>query len=113
MDNIRKQIVFIAIVLMLVSCSACGADRGTPFSIENQTNHTITIFINDDPLSTKIIPFKTEEFLSGAIPPSDAPWAPKKYHFEAKNDRGQIIYSQEFTRDELENIKYKIVIIEQ
>lgn len=110
--NKNINIVIISLVLFFVSITicSCGADQGTPFSIENKTDQIITISINNSPLSTKLKPSEKKDFLDATIPPSDAPWAPKTYLFKAKNEQGQIVYSKEFTRDELENIKYKIVI---
>ncbi|MBN1188242.1 MAG: hypothetical protein JXA46_00670 [Dehalococcoidales bacterium] len=108
-----KQITIFFLMIILVSVCSCGADKGTPFSIENKTYQTITISINHDQLSAKMKPSEKRDFLTGAIPPSDAPWAPKTYLFEAKNEQGQIIYSKEFTLEELEEIKYEIVVVQQ
>jgi hypothetical protein len=109
--NKNINTVIISLALFFVSITVCSCDPGgTPFSIENKTDQTIIIYINNDQLNTKLKPSVKKDFLSRTIPPSDAPWAPKTYLFEAKNEQGQIVYSKEFTRDELENIKYKIVI---
>jgi hypothetical protein len=89
---IIRQITLFLLTIILLSACSCGADRGIPFSIENATDQVITISINHSQLSTKFEPSGKQELLDATISSLDAPWAPRTYLFEAKNDYGQIIY---------------------
>jgi hypothetical protein len=108
-----KRILIIGIAI-IITCpfliDGCAADQGTQFIVDNQTSQAIIISVNHDPLNATIEPGKQKSFIDIVIPPADAPWAPSKYLFEAKTKEGQIIFSKEYTRSELEDLKYKIVI---
>jgi hypothetical protein len=101
--------IFILAICLLIF-NACAADQGTPFTVKNQTAQAVILSVNGDSFDGDIKPGEKKSFISGAIPPAEAPWAPDKYLFEAKTKDGQVVFSHEYTRAELENLKYEIVI---
>jgi hypothetical protein len=111
MKKISAYIICFGLLCSMMLFNAClGADQGTPFSVINKTDQVITFSINKDSFNTEIKPGEKKDYCSITIPPSDAPWAPDKYLFEAKTKEGQIVFSKEFTRKELEDLKYEIVV---
>jgi len=87
-----------------------GCEKNTVLNVENYSSETVEVLINGnkqgilDPgehvtINTSSIPVE---------PPSGD--RSRKYLVEAKEPLGKVIYSQEFTWQELHNMKWKIVI---
>ena len=110
---IKKKIpllIFIAVLLMslFAGCFPWG-DPGVEICVDNRTDQTLSIFITElyeyDVPPRKVVRFGTME-----ISDPDLPWALDKYLIEAKTKQGEVVYSEEFTWQELDDMDWTIVI---
>jgi hypothetical protein len=108
----RRQLLLIILstVLLLFSLATSGCDPGVELYVHNQTNHLVKMFICELPQVT-VPPGKLERFATMEIPPKpDLPPAREKYLIEAKDEQGEVVYSREFTWQELDDMDWKITI---
>ena len=108
----RFPIVILSAVLIisLLTSSACIGDPTVDLSVNNQTDQTVKIFISGLP-QVYVPPGKVEKFATMQILPySDLSPPDHKYLIEAKTEDGEVVLSEEFTWQELEEIDWTIVI---
>ena len=110
----KKRLILLAISILLgtVVFTALSCDRFTLLRVENQSHSDVTIFVNKD-LQGSVNAKEHETFNTSSIPNRpDAPDAPVsgKYLIEAKTREGVLVYSKEFTWQELRDLKWTIVI---
>ena len=86
------------------------AEPGSLLAIDNQTNETLAIFIEKlhevDIPPGEVLKFRTTLI----IPSPDFYPAEKKFPIEAKTKQGEMIYSENFTWQELDDMGWTIVI---
>jgi hypothetical protein len=109
MSNMRRVVILQLILILmfgviLVLSAACAA-IAIDIIIENQTEHVLTIYVND--------------YLVGDVKPGaqitreDANRDIGEYLIEAKNAQGEIVFSRTFTFETLQRINgrlFKVVI---
>lgn len=94
--------IFLAILISLVLITAlAGCEPIITIKIENQTDQTLTVYINDRffVVSEAGKPTENETVL----------WSSRE-KFTAKNDKGEIVFSKEFTPLELHDMHFTVVI---
>ena len=105
-------------VLLVILMLACilfpfvhmGCDPSILLNVENQSDSNITIFINQRKLGN-IQANEQEAFNTALIPyHPDAYWAPEDYLIEAKTIKDEVLYSERFTWQELDDMDWTIVI---
>ena len=105
-------LLLIFILASSVLCFSTGCDRFILLRVENHSNDRVTVFVNNDLQGS--VPAKSKQTFNTASIPNrpDVPWAPAsgKYLIEAKTPGGKVIYSNEFTWHELDDIDWKIII---
>jgi len=100
----RRIILWLSLILMLVvTLSAFVSCWGSPtlkLIVENQSEYNLTIYNND--------------YEIGNVGPGEqitdirVPWDIGKYHIEAKNAQGEIIFSKTLTRAQMQKIKSRV-----
>ena len=109
----RALLVLIILILggsLLLSSAGC--DPTIRLNLENQSAKTLDVYINQKLLG-KVDEMGEKTFSTLLIPyKSNTPWAPAsgKYLIEAKTLERETVYSKEFTWQELDDMKWKIVI---
>ncbi len=101
--NYRKNFVSQLILISLLFISSILAVACEPpliIEVENNSDQTLTIYNNLIPLG-EVAPGQTAKLDAGADVGS---------YVEARNSQGELVYSKQFTRLELYNENYKIVI---
>ena len=110
----RRQSILLILMIMalLILLMTSGCDPGSYLTVDNRTDQTVEIFIENlnhvDVPPRQVVNFGTMEIW----PESDPPWGTEdyKYLIEAKTKQGEIIYSEEFTWQELDGMDWTIVI---
>ena len=105
----RGVVLWLGLMLMLMatlaSSVACWGSPGFTLIVENQTEYELTIYVND---------YEIGNVGSGEqIKDTGLLWDTGKYHVEAKNIQGAIIFSNTLTRAQMQKIEsrvYKVVI---
>ena len=103
---------FTLIVLMLIltilslTTVACWGDVGYTVSVINNTNQSITVFFGEHPGSymTRLGNIEPSKEIRQETIYYD------RYSIEAKNTQGEVVYSKEFTFEEMEEMDWKVVI---
>jgi hypothetical protein len=111
----RFPIVIFSVALLLallLSSSACTCDPAVWIEFHNQTDYTLSIYIGgayqDDVAPGQTLRFATMDIWGDDSPPwGDGDF---KYLIEAKTNDGEVVYSEKFTWQELDNMDWKIVI---
>jgi hypothetical protein len=101
--KIISSSALISIFVLILFSSGCLL-WGSPainIVIENKTQSQLTVFFND----YKIGEIKPDSEITKTTGRDTA-----KYLIEARNPKGDTIYSKEFTLGELDNLNYKVVI---
>jgi hypothetical protein len=112
----RFPIVIFSVALLLVlllSSSACTCDPAVWIEFNNQTDQTLSIFIDGSASQGDVLPGETLRTGTMSIWGSpDPPWGDGdyKYLIEAKTKDGEVVYSEEFTWQELDDMDWTIVI---
>ena len=104
----RIELIFLCTILFLL-LTGCWGDPGTSVKVDNQTDQTIGIFI-DGLHEVDVSSGELEEFVTINIYPKDIYPADKKLLIDAKTEQGEVVYSKEFTWQELDDMDWKIVI---
>jgi hypothetical protein len=110
----RLSIVILSAILLvlLLTPSACTCDPAVWIEFNNQTDQTLGIFIGGA-YQDDVSPGETLRFATMAIWGSpNPPWGDGdfKYLVEAKTEDGEVVYSEEFTWQELDDMDWTIVI---
>lgn len=99
------------LLLFLFTSSACVCifEPANYFHVDNRTDQTLDFFIDgfqhgDAP------PGEITEVITIAINPSNVYTADEKFLIEAKTKRGEVVYSEEFTWQELDDMDWTVVI---
>jgi len=91
----------VLLLLSLLLVGACFGDPAAPIRIENRTDQSLTIFINDiyvgDVAPGVEIKNKRVTFYG-------------EFLIEARDAQGETIHSEKFTYEELKRIDWKVVI---
>jgi hypothetical protein len=87
------------VVLLLV---AIGCEYMLVLEFENRTDQVLTIYVDGHRIDD-VKPGET-------IKRETVPGVLSHYLIEARNDKGEVVYSKVFTDLELYNVKFKIVI---
>jgi hypothetical protein len=92
--------IFCLLLLTLTGCPLWGSP-GFDFTIENQTEQVLYVSVNLGS-SDEVKPGEsiTENLLRDT----------GKYNIVAKNTKGDIVFSKEYTLQELEDLKNKVII---
>jgi hypothetical protein len=94
-------LMFLAVATLLL-VGSCG-ERNLPLRIENRTDITLTIYV--------------QEHEAGTVEPNrivsieGIPGTLTHYLIEAKNGKGEVIYSKKFSASELHDEKWKVIIL--
>ncbi len=110
----RFSLVLLSAILLisLSASSACGCivDKFSHIWVDNRTDQTLDISIEGDyfPL-TDAPPGEVTEFVTSVIDTVDI-YPDKKFLIEAKTKDGEVVYSEEFTWQELDDMDWTIVI---
>jgi hypothetical protein len=107
----RLSLVLLSSLLLisLLASSACIGDPGSYLTIDNQTDLTLGIFIDELP-TIDVPPHERERFSTIIIHPNPDFSDDHKYLIEAKTEDGEVVYSEEFTWQELDDMDWTIVI---
>ncbi|UCH52015.1 MAG: hypothetical protein JSV54_04565, partial [Chloroflexota bacterium] len=84
------------------------AEPGHRYQVDNRTDQTLEIFI-DNLRQCDAPPGEMSRSGTIDIPPYDI-WPDEKYAIEARTEDGEVVYSQEFTWQELDDMDWTIVI---
>ncbi len=85
--------------------TACWGSPNFELIVENQTQHDLTIYVNDYEIGNVSPGEQVKD--TGLL------WDTGKYHVEAKNIQGETIFSEILTREKMQRIEsrvYKVVI---
>ena len=115
MENQQRRVVLwlgliMMLTLILVASVACWGSPLMDLIIENQTTQVLTVYVDDHEVG--------DVGLGGQITWADAPGNMSRYIIEAKNTKGETVFSETFTFEtkdkyHLQQIKdgvYKAVI---
>ena len=109
----RPALIFICTILMFIlpaGCTCLPRDPGTWFTVDNKTDQELGIYI-DKLHSVDIPPQEVSRFITTSVYPSpDVYPADKKFLIEAKTKSGEVIYTEEYTWQELDDMNWKITI---
>jgi hypothetical protein len=94
----------ILISIMLVSVSACIGERIAPIMVQNNTEETLSIFIDGVCIG---------DVASGEEIRNDIIWITARFVIEARNSQGQIVYKEEITYENMKKIDWKVIISPQ
>ena len=104
----RGVVLWLGLSLMLVSIlaasTACWGDPSFKLILENRSEYNLTIYVND----YKVGNVSPSEQITDRIPITIT-----KFHIEAKNPQGEIVFSETLTREHMQRIEslvYKVVI---
>ena len=99
---------FVLLMITLLMVEACWAERYAPIEIQNNTNQSLSV-------SAK---FKDSTYFIGDVAPGATikNKNPKILYFsrfliEARNSEKEIVFSQEFTFDEMVKRDWKVIIL--
>ena len=102
------------LIFLLATIFLVGCEEWAPISIKNDTNQTLTIYMAVS--GGGDITDQTPRELVGMVPPPNeirvntTGASLYSYLIEARNSQNQIVYSRIFMREELERMKWKVVI---
>ena len=104
----RNSFAWFSLILMLVviltASVACWGDPSFKLILENRSEYDLTIYVNDN----KVGNVSPGEQITDRIPITIT-----KFHIEAKNPQGEIVFSETLTREQMQRIEsrvYKVVI---
>ncbi len=110
MSKLRLSAVLILLILILATATGC--ERVAPFQIKNDTTQTLSVFIDDVPEGA----LTGNATLTGKVKPGEV-IKPKyflrespSFLIEAKDSAGNVVYSRVFTKQELEDMNWEVVI---
>ena len=111
----RLPLVLLSTMLLLFlfisSACACIVEPGVDLLINNQTDQTLEIYIEGDrTILPKALPGETTKISTMLINPIDIYPDDHKFLIEAKTEEGEVVYSEEFTWQELDDMDWTIVI---
>ena len=95
----------LVLIMLSLAVSACVTNFYT-LSVHNHTDQTLTIYLGHYPRGYVI---NIGDIEAGAEIRYETLFF-DKYSIEAKNARGEVVYSDNFTWDELRDIDWKVVI---
>ena len=105
----RIALICVYAILLLFLLTGCWGDPGTRIRVNNLTDQTLTIFIDElqeyDIPPGDILAFGTTLIYPKNIYPDD-----KKFLIEAKTKNGEVVYSDNFSWQELDDMEWTIVI---
>lgn len=97
--------LILILIVILVASVACWGDPSFKIIFENQSEHDLTIYVND---------YKVGDVSPGEqITATGLSFTITIFHIEAKNPQGEIIFSETLTREQMQKIEsrvYKVVI---
>jgi hypothetical protein len=109
MRRYRFLLAILSFIFLLPLLTGCWGDPGTFLKIDNQTDQTLVIFI-DNLHDADVQPEELKEFPTTNILPENIYPDDKKFLIEAKTKQGEVIYSENFTWQELDDMDWTIVI---
>jgi hypothetical protein len=105
-NNYRTlQLIFFIFILLTMLVISTSCEPIAPFKITNQTDQTLTIFIEDFNIGD-IAPGKEIENKIVMM----MTMTNEKYHIEARDKEGTLVYSKRFTWQESFDMDWKITI---
>ena len=108
----RLKLIIYTTLLLLFFFMGCTGDPGSYIQIDNRTDQTLVIFI-DELQEVDIPPSEVLRFGTTTIwPDPNPPWGTEDYLYliEAKTEKGEVVYSDNFTWQELDDMDWTIVI---
>ena len=104
-------LIFVSTIVLISLLTSCWGDPGTWIRVNNLTDQTLVIFI-DELQEADIPPGELEFSTTGIWPEPNPPWGTEDYQYliEAKTKKGEVVYSEEFTWQELDDMDWIIVI---
>jgi hypothetical protein len=102
-----------AILLISLLVSSACMDPCVWIEFNNQTDQTLSIHIGGSASQGDVLPGETLRTCTMSIWGDDSPpWGDGdfKYLIEAKTEDGEVVYSEEFTWQELDDMDWTIVI---
>jgi hypothetical protein len=101
-QNGALLIILVAMLLVVLLPVAVGCDPPLVLEFENRTDQVLTIYVDGH----RIDDVKPGETIERETVPAVLP----RYLIEARNDKGEVVYSKVFTIREISKAKEKIVI---
>ena len=101
-NNVRAWTIII--VLILICALSVFCDPSIQITVENQTKYVLTISIES---------YSKENVKPGEQITRRAYINARSYNIEAKNDQGEVVFSEELMKDQMQKIsslKYKVII---
>ena len=95
-------ISFLLLFFTLFSFSAC--ERIAPIKVQNNTEETLSIFINGERIG---------DVASGEEIKNKLIWTNVRFVIEARNNEGNTLYKKEYTIEDMEKIDWKVIISPQ
>ena len=108
----RLTLIFLSIILLPLLLTSCWGDPGVFIEIDNQTDQTLSIYI-EELQHSDVPPGEITEIATMEIwPDPNPPWGTEDYQYpiEAKTKDGEVVYSEKFTWQELRDMDYTIAI---
>ena len=106
-EKTNNLLIFISFLLLsctFFSFSACIGERIAPIKVHNDTEETLTIFIDG---------VRIGDVTSGEEIRNDIIWITARFVIEARNSRGQTVYKEEITYENMEKMNWKVIISPQ
>lgn len=102
-------ILYFLLVLTMLLPSTVACEPRAPIQVENKTDQTLAIFVR---FGTVDKSYHLGDVTPGAeISNKNAPiMISNVYYIEAKNHQGELVYTREFSYDELKAADWKVVI---
>jgi len=97
----NKLLTILLILIPILLFVATSCEPAEPIEIRNQTNESLIVFINSNKIGT-VEP--------QAMWQNKLYWGNSKFIIEAKNLKGEIVYSKTFTREQMYAINWAITI---
>ena len=110
----RIALMVISTILPLFLFTNCGSnpgfgDQGVYFQVDNRTDQSLVIFI-DNLRRASVQPREVIKFGTLAILPKNIYPIDKKFLVEAKTENEEVVYSKNFSWQELHDMNWEIVI---
>jgi len=105
-------LIFVSTIVLISLLTSCWGDPGTFIKIDNQSNVAISIYIQGVNHG-EVLPGVTQEIGTLEIwPEPNQPGGTEDYQYliEGKTKNGEVVYSEEFTWQEIDDIDWTIVI---
>ena len=112
LNNRLAQLMVLVLILATLLVAAVSCEPSPPFQVKNKTDQTLYIFFAVSYLD--YVEADAERVLEGEVKPGEVlspttlPFP--RYLIEARDEKGNVVYSREFSCEELESINWKATI---